>query len=127
MKKLYLVQNNLIYDARAKLPAVLPNIETLYIESQREVYICYKIMCCSLEIYTCYISHNIWCIVYLIHEVLCVQVVDAPMLPTKFLYLKHLTIIWRLGYVSWAYDYFSLVSFLDASPSLETFILDVRR
>ncbi|VAI53498.1 unnamed protein product [Triticum turgidum subsp. durum] len=89
MKKLYLVQSNLIYDARAKLPAVLPNIETLYIESQDEV-------------------------------------VDAPMLPTKFLYLKHLTIFLRLGpNDSGTYDYFSLVSFLDASPSLETLTLDV--
>ncbi|XP_048537828.1 FBD-associated F-box protein At3g52670-like [Triticum urartu] len=89
MKKLYLVQSNVIYDARTKLPPVLPNIETLYIESQREV-------------------------------------VDAPMLPTKFLYLKHLTIILRLGPDgSGAYDYFSLVSFLDASPSLETLTLDV--
>ncbi|KAF7088065.1 hypothetical protein CFC21_091214 [Triticum aestivum] len=89
MKKLYLVQSNLIYDARAKLPPVLPNIETLYIESQREV-------------------------------------VDAPMLPTKFLYLKHLTIVLRLEpNGSGAYDYFSLVSFLDASPSLETLTLDV--
>ena len=62
MKKLYLVQSNLIYDARAKLPSVLPNIETLYIESQSEVHICYKIISCSLEIYSYYIiiSHNIW-------------------------------------------------------------------
>ncbi|XBH76063.1 hypothetical protein VPH35_102767 [Triticum aestivum] len=54
------------------------------------------------------------------------EVVDAPMLPTKFLCLKHLTIILRLvPNGSGAYDYFSLVSFLDASPSLETMTLDV--
>ena len=47
------------------------------------------------------------------------------MLPTKFLFLKHLTIT-----LTWmvcpSYDYFSLVSFLDGSPSLETWLLDVR-
>uniref|UniRef100_A0A8R7R9Z2 At1g61320/AtMIF1 LRR domain-containing protein n=1 Tax=Triticum urartu TaxID=4572 RepID=A0A8R7R9Z2_TRIUA len=54
------------------------------------------------------------------------EVVDAPMLPIKFLCLKHLTIILRLvPNGSGAYDYFSLVSFLDASPSLETLTLDV--
>ncbi|XP_073356988.1 uncharacterized protein [Aegilops tauschii subsp. strangulata] len=89
MKELHLVQSNLIYDARAKLPPILPNIETLAIESQHEV-------------------------------------VDAPMLRTKFLYLKHLTIVFRLGpNGARAYDYFSLVSFLNASPSLETLTLDV--
>nr|CAB3479694.1 unnamed protein product [Digitaria exilis] len=47
--------------------------------------------------------------------------VDTPMLPTKFLNLKHLTIqIW-----SSSYDYFSLVSFLDASPYLVNWNLDV--
>jgi hypothetical protein len=56
-----------------------------------------------------------------------VQVVDAPMLPTKFLYLKHLTIHLPSASISRPYDYFSLVSFLEASPSLETLTLDVRR
>ncbi|XP_037449485.1 putative F-box/FBD/LRR-repeat protein At5g56810 [Triticum dicoccoides] len=89
IKELELQQTNLIRDARAKLPSLMPNIETLAIQSSREV-------------------------------------VDAPMLPTKFLHLKHLTITVRSGaIVSRAYDYFSLVSFLDASPSLETLILDV--
>lgn len=46
------------------------------------------------------------------------------MLLTKFLYLKHLTIIIRDGTLSPSYDYFSLVSFFDASPSLETLFLD---
>lgn len=55
------------------------------------------------------------------------QVVDAPMLPTKFLCLKHLIVRLSLGTtITQAFDYFSLVSFLDASPSLETFILNVR-
>ncbi|XP_039814995.1 uncharacterized protein LOC120677857 [Panicum virgatum] len=50
--------------------------------------------------------------------------VNTPMLPTKFLFLKHLTIT-----LTWmvcpSYDYFYLVSFLDGSPSLETWLLDV--
>ncbi|WVZ65318.1 hypothetical protein U9M48_014702 [Paspalum notatum var. saurae] len=54
------------------------------------------------------------------------QVADAPMLPTKFLYLKHLKILLSSGTtISQAFDYFSLVSFLDASPSLETLVLNV--
>jgi len=55
---------------------------------------------------------------------LFMQVVNTPMLPTKFLCLKHLTICLRSGHSP--YDYFSLVSFLEASPSLETLSLDVR-
>ncbi|WVZ65319.1 hypothetical protein U9M48_014702 [Paspalum notatum var. saurae] len=54
------------------------------------------------------------------------EVADAPMLPTKFLYLKHLKILLSSGTtISQAFDYFSLVSFLDASPSLETLVLNV--
>jgi len=56
-----------------------------------------------------------------------VQAVNTPMLPTKFLNLKHLTIyICEEGTISPSYDYFSLLSFLDASPFLETFFLKVR-
>ncbi|KAF8668441.1 hypothetical protein HU200_052254 [Digitaria exilis] len=51
------------------------------------------------------------------------EVVDTPMLPTRFLCLKHLTIYLISG--SSPYDYFSLVSFLEASPSLETLSLDM--
>ncbi|XP_047048683.1 uncharacterized protein LOC124653658 [Lolium rigidum] len=40
--------------------------------------------------------------------------------PSKFLHLKHVGI-----YIIGAYDYFSLVSFLDAAPLLETFDLRV--
>ncbi|RLN41917.1 uncharacterized protein C2845_PM01G01880 [Panicum miliaceum] len=52
------------------------------------------------------------------------EVVNTPMLPTKFLCLKHLTICLPRSF-PWPYDYFSLVSFLDVSPSLETLSLDV--
>ncbi|KAJ1263642.1 hypothetical protein BS78_09G201200 [Paspalum vaginatum] len=50
--------------------------------------------------------------------------VDTPMLPTKFVSLKCLAISLRTASCP-SYDYFSLVSFLDASPSLETWSLDV--
>ncbi|CAO2039978.1 unnamed protein product [Urochloa humidicola] len=85
IKKLDISRTNFIHDARAKLPPLMPNLETLVINSECEV-------------------------------------VDAPLLPTKFLYLKHLTIRLVLGPTSRPYDYFSLVSYLDASPSLETMV-----
>ncbi|OEL25673.1 hypothetical protein BAE44_0013307, partial [Dichanthelium oligosanthes] len=49
------------------------------------------------------------------------ETVNAPMLPSKFLHLKFLVIALN----GMAYDFLSLVSFFDASPSLETFTLDV--
>ncbi|XP_022680441.1 uncharacterized protein LOC101785857 [Setaria italica] len=52
-----------------------------------------------------------------------IEVVNAPI--TKFLYLKHLTILISERTFSPPYNYFSLVYFFDASPSLETFFLDV--
>lgn len=62
------------------------------------------------------------------HDIfVAVQVVNTPMLPSKFLHLKHLTISMISGSAfSPSYDYFSLVSLFDASPSLETLFLDVR-
>ena len=63
----------------------------------------------------------------LIPDTFFVQVVDAPMLPTKFPYLKHLTVRLVSGStISRPYDHFSLVSFLEASPFLQTLILNVR-
>ncbi|CAD6251596.1 unnamed protein product [Miscanthus lutarioriparius] len=54
------------------------------------------------------------------------EVVSTPMLSSKFFYLKHLSIdISSALSFSSSYDYFSLVSFLDASPCLETLILNV--
>ncbi|KAL6640679.1 hypothetical protein ACP70R_021802 [Stipagrostis hirtigluma subsp. patula] len=52
--------------------------------------------------------------------------VSTPVLPSKFLHLKYLTID-LAGFGLWAnYDYLSLVSFLGACPSLETFVLNVK-
>lgn len=50
------------------------------------------------------------------------QTVNTPMLSGKFLHLRHLEIS-LVGMA--AYDYLSLVSFLDASPHLEKFMLAV--
>ncbi|XP_052137275.1 uncharacterized protein LOC127755624 isoform X2 [Oryza glaberrima] len=51
--------------------------------------------------------------------------VNTPMVPNKFLYLRYLEMVF-IGPRKESppcYDFFSLVSFLDASPALETFIL----
>jgi hypothetical protein len=55
------------------------------------------------------------------------QFFNTPILPSKFLHLKELEISLGVleGAFSPAYDYFSLVYFLDACPGLETFILTV--
>ncbi|CAO2179030.1 unnamed protein product [Urochloa humidicola] len=87
MKFLSMRRHNAVCYARANLPSIVPNLETLELGSWAEV--------------------------------------NTPMLPTKFLNLKHLTIHLNGQSLSPSYDYFSLVSFLDASPSLETWWLDV--
>ncbi|XP_062229423.1 putative F-box/LRR-repeat protein At3g49150 [Phragmites australis] len=53
------------------------------------------------------------------------EMADTPMLQSKFLHLKNLSIILTAVSFSPGYDYISLVSFLDACPSLENFDLDV--
>ncbi|KAF8729580.1 hypothetical protein HU200_017524 [Digitaria exilis] len=50
-----------------------------------------------------------------------VELVNTPMMPSKFLHLKFLNI--AIGGLT--FDFLSLASFLVASPSLETFILEV--
>ncbi|KAG2581057.1 uncharacterized protein LOC120711149 isoform X1 [Panicum virgatum] len=87
MKVLSLQYPNVVCYARAKLPSIMPNLETLVLGSSAEV--------------------------------------NTPMLSTKFLNLKHLTIQISGETLPPSYDYFSLVSFLDASPSLETWYLEV--
>lgn len=54
------------------------------------------------------------------------QMISTPMVPIKFLHLKLLEIyLAELLAFPPNYDFFSLVSFLDGSPALETFILHV--
>ncbi|KAL6630638.1 hypothetical protein ACP70R_028489 [Stipagrostis hirtigluma subsp. patula] len=55
------------------------------------------------------------------------EVANTPMLPSKFLRLKYLFIALNGRSFSPNYDYFSLVSFLDACPSLEVLVLDVKQ
>jgi hypothetical protein len=55
------------------------------------------------------------------------QMVNTPMAAgAKFLHLKYLE-VYLDGDLSTGYDYLSLVSFLDASPVLETFMFSVSR
>ncbi|CAL5063044.1 unnamed protein product [Urochloa decumbens] len=51
--------------------------------------------------------------------------IKTPLMPSKFIHLKYLDIYIMESFSG--YDYFSLISFLGASPSLETFIFRVRR
>ncbi|CAL5055673.1 unnamed protein product [Urochloa decumbens] len=51
------------------------------------------------------------------------EMVNTPMVPSKFLPLKSLSI--AVGGLT--FDFLSLASFLDASPSLQTFILEIFR
>ncbi|XBH71047.1 hypothetical protein VPH35_098575 [Triticum aestivum] len=53
---------------------------------------------------------------------------STPMLSSKFLHLKylHISLIANEA-ISPAYDYLSLVSFIEASPCLETFIFEVQQ
>ncbi|KAF2915651.1 F-box/FBD/LRR-repeat protein At3g26920 isoform X3 [Oryza sativa Japonica Group] len=53
------------------------------------------------------------------------EMVNTPMVPNTFLLLKYLCITLSAVTLSPSYDYLSLVSFLDACPSLDTFIVDV--
>lgn len=55
----------------------------------------------------------------------CREMIDTPVLPSKFLHLKHLNVdLSTLTFPS-TYDYCSLVSLFDASPSLETLVMNV--
>jgi hypothetical protein len=56
-----------------------------------------------------------------------VQIENTPTVPGKFLHLKYLHVGFAANWLAFspAYDYLSLVSFLDASPLLESFTLSV--
>ncbi|KAM0867684.1 hypothetical protein ACQ4PT_041826 [Festuca glaucescens] len=53
--------------------------------------------------------------------------IDVPVVSSKFLHLKFLSILIFGGYFNRDYDYLSLVSYFDAAPSLEKFVLYVKR
>uniref|UniRef100_A0A0A9CV33 At1g61320/AtMIF1 LRR domain-containing protein n=1 Tax=Arundo donax TaxID=35708 RepID=A0A0A9CV33_ARUDO len=87
MKNLYMHRSSSVFDARAKLPSSMPNLEALTIHS-------------------------------------CNERASTPMLHSKFIHLRHLSISLIAAVFSPGYDYLSLASFLDAAPSLETFNLN---
>ena len=62
---------------------------------------------------------------YLLIRFLFLQKVKTPMMSSKFLHLKYLDIYLVNVVQHYLSDYSCLVSFLEASPALETFILDV--
>ncbi|XBH71346.1 hypothetical protein VPH35_098809 [Triticum aestivum] len=54
------------------------------------------------------------------------EMIDTPVLPSsKFLHLKYLSVDLSAVVFSPTYDYCSLISFFDASPSLETLVMNV--
>jgi len=62
---------------------------------------------------------------YLLIRFLFLQKVKTPMMSSKFLHLKYLDIYLVNVVQHYLSDYSCLVSFLEASPALETFILRV--
>ncbi|GJM96722.1 hypothetical protein PR202_ga13584 [Eleusine coracana subsp. coracana] len=55
------------------------------------------------------------------------EMADTPMLHSRYLHLKNLSIALSAATFPATYDYFSLVSFLDACPSLKTLVLNISR
>lgn len=53
------------------------------------------------------------------------EIINTPLLHSKYLHLKSLTILLFAGTFPPAYDYFSLVSIFDGCPSMESLVLDV--
>ncbi|XP_047065034.1 uncharacterized protein LOC124672924 [Lolium rigidum] len=88
----YLFAPGILSYARARLPSITPNVESLTLRSHKEN-------------------------------------VDTPMLSSKLINLKKLEIglCASVQAVSPSYDVFSLLSFLDASPALDSFLLSVSR
>ncbi|RLM50097.1 hypothetical protein C2845_PMPSC048710 [Panicum miliaceum] len=56
------------------------------------------------------------------------ETVNTPMAPGKFLHLKYLEILLSGNLIfSPSYDFFSLISFINASPALESFVLRLKQ
>ena len=119
VKRLERICSNGAFYARTELPSSMPNLETLAIYSEIEVYILQLYVSVDYQYaYNAIIADIDWNI---IRFDIFLQKVNTPMVPSRFHHLKFLSI--SLGGQS--YDYFSLVSFFDASPSLESFFLNV--
>ncbi|KAI4990259.1 hypothetical protein ZWY2020_038622, partial [Hordeum vulgare] len=52
------------------------------------------------------------------------EMIDTPVLPSKFLHLKYLSVDLSAAAFPPTYDYCSLISLFDASPSLETLVMN---
>ena len=108
---------NIVSYALTKLPSMFPNVEALTIHSFDEV------QSETFDDYDHWYAYNY--LEYNYFEASLVQIDSTPMVPDKFLHLKYLHVCFAGRAFSPAYDYLSLVSFFDASPLLETFILSV--
>jgi hypothetical protein len=125
-------KSNMLYCARTKLPSIAPNVQTLFLTSLDEVSV-YFCICLTWSTYLLLFLFNSSNYKNCTHEVLIpcsfmllfLQKVNTPMLAVKFLYLKHLEIVLVEPSLSPDYDFCSLASFLDGSPSLDTLILHV--
>ncbi|CAL4996317.1 unnamed protein product [Urochloa decumbens] len=108
-----------------------PNLSTLEVYGKPKLLLGEALQMKNLSVYhsifLCYASElpSIMPNLYTLDLCCGYEVVTTPILPTKFLCLKHLTICLTPGSFPWSHVYFYLVSFLDASPSLETLSLDV--
>ena len=117
-KNIHMIFSGAVHYAHVELPSSMPNLKIATIRSSGEVYLTALAICISRY----YISHTWeynWPDIFM-------QMANTPMLHSKFLHLKKLSITLSTITFSPAYDYFSLVSFLDACPFLENLILDVR-
>lgn len=119
MKNLHMSFSGAVHYTRVELPSSMPNLETATIHSGIEVYS--KILT-GLPICLYCSSHTLppWSITDIF-----MQIANTPMLHSKYIHLKNLSIALTAATFSPTYDYFSLASFFDACPSLEIFLLDV--
>ncbi|VAI34238.1 unnamed protein product [Triticum turgidum subsp. durum] len=117
-------QTNVVCYARQNLLSIAPNVETLTISSLNEVYPetldDYYGLAMPRDKSKVVIHWN----AIKVSDVF-MQMVNTPMLSSKFLHLKLLQISLVGMAFSGAYDYLSLVSFLDASPCLENFVVAI--
>ena len=105
VKRLERICSNGAFYARTELPSSMPNLETLAIYSEIEVYILQLYVSVDYQYAYNAIIADIDC--NIIRFDIFLQKVNTPMVPSRFHHLKFLSI--SLGGQS--YDYFSLVSF----------------
>lgn len=124
VKKVNFRHDGALYYARTKLPLIAPNVQTLVLSTRAEVSSSPPNHFIVLQIYVYNAKLLILGIQIIFGHLYFHQTVHTPMASSKFLQLKYLEIV-LCTMLPLAYDFYSLVSFLDASPALETFILRV--